>query len=258
MEQEMIYPSVDDFVGFDESERIPGLPDSLNQGTLAHLVGALSATGECGRVVQQDNLGDSVRAAQFELAACTEDQRCAELCPDGFKGLTASSKLEVVVMTAEQSQELQQILSEDSSDSILQVRFQMKGLEFFQGEGAEREVTNEHIEGFEMWLSTPDSESLLFLGPEDLGQIYESAEIAQDQPKATQRFERYEIPRDHPMTKQLIEDILSGQDVILKIEQRFRIRRSSLYDLKLSPAGAYQSIQPEVVINAIEAATSSL
>ena len=40
MKQEMVYPSVDDFVSFDESDMIPGLPDSLNEGTLAHLVGA--------------------------------------------------------------------------------------------------------------------------------------------------------------------------------------------------------------------------
>ena len=109
-----------------------------------------------------------------------------------------------------------------------------------------------------MWLSTPDSEPLLFLGPEDLNLIYEQVEASRDLPKAKQRFERYELPRQHPMTQQLIADILSGQEVVLRLEQRFRIKRSSLYDLKLSPAGAYQSIQPEVVINAIEAATSNL
>ena len=258
MKQEMTYPSVDEFIGFDESESIPGLPDSLNQGTLAHLVGALSATGECGRIIEQGDLGDAVRAAQFELAACTEDQRCSALCPEGFQGLTAVTRLEVVVMTTDQSKELQRLLSEDSSDSILQVRFQMKGLEFFQGAGANRVVTNQYIEDFEMWLSTPDGEPLLFLGPEDLARIYAAAELAQGQPKSNQRFERYELPRTHPMTRQLITDILSGQDVVLLIEQRFKIKREALYDLKLSPAGAYQSIQPEVVINAIEAATSSL
>ena len=258
MKQEMIYPSVDEFVGFNESESIPGLPDSLNQGTLAHLVGALSATGECGRIVEQDDLGDAVRSAQFELASCTDDQRCSALCPDDFQGLTALTRLEVVVMTADQSQELQKLLSEDSSDSILQVRFKMKGLEFFQGADSDRVVTNQYIEDFEMWLSTPDGEPLLFLGPEDLTRIYEAVERAQDQPKSAQRFERYELPRTHPMTRQLITDILSDHDVVLLIEQRFKIKREALYDLKLSPAGAYQSIQPEVVINAIEAATSSL
>jgi hypothetical protein len=259
MEQEMIYPSVDDFVGLGEGESIPGLPDSLNEGTLAHLVGALSATGECGRTIDQDQLGAAVRSAQFELAACAEDDRCSELCEDGFLGLIAKTRLEVVVMTAEQSEELGGLLSEDSADAILQIRFQVKGLEFFQGADAEREVTNQYIKGFEMWINTPDGESpLLFLGPEDLERVYQRSLIARDLPIEERSYERYELPRQHPLTRRLISDILSGGEVSLVLEQRFQIERNALYNLKLSPAGAYQSIQPEVVVNAIEAATSTL
>ena len=261
VEQEMLYPSVDEFVGLDSDSAVPGLPSSLNQGTLSHLVGALSASGECGRVIDQENLGPTVKLAQFELAACTEDERCAQLCADDFLGLTAATRLDVVIMTEEQSKELQGLLSKDSADSILQVRFQIKRLDFFQGEGEERVVTTPYIDNFRMRFGVPGVESFLLLGPEDLARIRASAlSVAEGTSDTgdTPRYERYELPREHPMTRALIEQILSGQEVVLSVEQRFEIERDALYELKLSPAGVSQSLQPEVVIDAIEAATSTL
>ena len=60
------------------------------------------------------------------------------------------------------------------------------------------------------------------------------------------------------MTVGLIEELLSGEEFILDIEQRFRLPREALYLMHLSPAGISQVIQPEVVISAIEVATSTL
>ena len=100
-------------------------------------------------------------------------------------------------------------------------------------------------------------ESIRFLNARNLREIRESASaLAEGSPEG--RFERYELPREHPTTKKIIEDILEGNDVVVSVEQSFKIGRESLYDLRLSPAGIFQSIQPEVVINAIEAATSTL
>ena len=259
LEQSMEYPSVDQLVGLDEMGEIPGLPSSLNQGTMAHLVGALGVGGECGRNLDlgDGELGGSVLAAEFELAACTEDERCADLCPDDFLGLNARTRIEAVVMTAKQAKEISQALSKDSASAIVQVRFQVRALEFYQGEGDDREVTNEHIRGFEMLIGTPGVEPISFLNTRNLKEIRESA-VALDEGKSSGRFERYELPREHPTTKKIIDDILEGNDVVISLEQSFKIGRESLYDLRLSPAGIFQSIQPEVVINAIEAATSTL
>ena len=260
MNQEMNYPSVDQLVGLDGENEIPGLPNSLDQGTMAHLVGALGVGGECGRSLDLDQgeLGASVVSAEFMLAACTEDARCADLCPDNFLGLNARTKLEVVLMQAKQAQEIGQLLSEDSAEAIVQIRFQIKALDFFQGEGSSREVTNQHINDFRMYLGTPGVDPILFLGPEDLTRIRESALVAEESELKEKRFERYELPRQHPVTQKIISDILEGNDVIVSVEQSFKINRDSLYDLRLSPAGVYQSLQPEVVINAIEATTSTL
>ena len=65
VEQEMNYPSVDEFVGLEAESRPLGLPESLNEGTLSHLVGALSVGGECSRVVDQSELSPTVKLAQF-------------------------------------------------------------------------------------------------------------------------------------------------------------------------------------------------
>ena len=260
MNQEMNYPSVDQLVGLEGESEIPGLPSSLNQGTMAHLVGALGVGGECGRSLDLDQgeLGSSVVAAEFMLAACTEDARCADLCPDNFLGLNARTKLEVILMQAKQAQEIGQLLSEDSAEAIVQIRFQIKALDFYQGEGSSREVTNDHIKSFRMYLGTPGVEPILFLGPSDLTRIRESALAAEESGLKEKRYERYELPRQHPVTQKIISDILEGNDVIVSVEQSFKINRDSLYDLRLSPAGVYQSLQPEVVINAIEATTSTL
>ena len=259
LEQSMEYPSVDQLVGLDEMNQIPGLPATLNQGTMAHLVGALGVGGECGKNLDLSDgeLGGSVISAIFQLAACTEDDRCSELCPDQFLGLNARTKIEAIVMTAKQAKEISQTLSKDSANAIVQVRFQMRALEFYQGDGDDREITNEHITDFEMHIGTPGVESIPFLKTRNLREIRESALALLDgEPEG--RFERYELPRDHPTTKKIINDILEGNDVVITVEQSFKINRESLFDLSLSPAGIYQSIQPEVVINAIEAATSTL
>jgi hypothetical protein len=259
LEQSMEYPSVDQLVGLDEMNQLAGLPMSLNQGTMAHLVGALGVGGECGKKLDlsEGELGGSVLSAEFELAACTEDDRCSDLCPDGFLGLNARTHIEAVVMTAKQAKEISQTLSKDSANAIVQVRFQMRALEFYQGEGDEREITNDHISDFEMIIGTPGVESISFLNERNLVEIREGA-VALSEGEPEGRFERYELPRDHPTTKKIIDDILEGKDVVISVEQSFKIGRESLYDLRLSPAGIFQSIQPEVVINAIEAATSTL
>lgn len=260
MSQEMNYPSVDQLVGLDGEGEIPGLPSSLNQGTMAHLVGALGVGGECGKSLDLDQgeLGASVIAAEFMLAACTEDARCSDLCPDDFLGLNARTKLEMILMQAKQAKEIGSLLPEGSEDAIVQIRFQIKALDFFQGEGSNREITNDHIKDFRMYLGTPGVEPILFLGPKDLKRIRESALAAEESDSKEKRFERYELPREHPVTQKIISDILEGNDVVISVEQGFKINRESLYDLRLSPAGVYQSLQPEVVINAIEATTSGL
>ena len=51
-----------------------------------------------------------------------------------FLGLNARTRIEAVVMTAKQAKEISQALSKDSASAIVQVRFQMRALEFYQGE----------------------------------------------------------------------------------------------------------------------------
>lgn len=258
MEQEMKYPSVDELIDTQDTAGQVGVPSSLNAGTMAHLVGALGANGECGKRITQGNLGKTVLSAYFELAACTEDARCADLCPEGFLGLHAKMQIELLVMKADQAKEIGQLLSEDNADAITQLRFQIKRLEFFQGEGTDREETTSHIKNFEMWLGAPDVEPLQFLGADDLHKINESAQAAKESEEQVPRFERYELPRTHPTTQRLIELILEGKDVTLTVAQSFQIDRDSLYELKISPAGVFQSLQPEIVVNAVEATTATL
>lgn len=252
--QEMLYPSVNELTGInEESEVVPGLPTNLSESTMAHLVGALGAQGECAQVVDLDGLSSNIRYAYFELSACTEDERCADTCPDDFYGLNARVQLEMLVLESKKAQELTQLLSEDSADAITQIRLQIKELLFFQGEPEARVSTNHNIEQFELWLGAPDVEPVQLLAPEDLDRISRTAARSEGR-----EFERYEIPRNSAVAQTLISDILGGRDVILSVDLRFRIPREALYTMDISPAGVSQVIQPEIVVNAIKAATSSL
>ena len=254
LENEFQYPSVNQIANLDQTEEVvPGFPSSLEKSTLAHLVGALSAQGECGQQIDlSEDLGQgqsNLLEAYFELSACGEDGRCKAQCPEGFYGLNAFVRLKMKALTKEQTQEITKLLSEDSSSAIVQIRLNFNTLSFFQGEGDDYLETNQWVEGFELNIGTQDKK-LNFLNQNDFEKITQST--------SNDQFERYELPREHPVTVGLIQQLLAGDDFILDIEQRFRFPREVLYLMHLSPAGISQIIQPEVVINAIEVATSSL
>jgi hypothetical protein len=249
--QSMQYPSVESLTGLNEAgESIPGVPTDLSQSTMAHLVGALGARGECAQVVELSGLASNITRAAFELSACAEDDRCARACPGDFYGLDARVALEMRVLNAAQAKKITALLSKDSAEAITQIRLQFQELVFFEGEGEARVSTNGSITDFELWLGAPGVEPTRLLDAQDFNHISAS--------NAEGKSERYEIPRDSAVARALIDRILSGEDVDLSIDLRFRIPRGELYSLGLSPAGVSQVIQPEIVIDAIEAATSTL
>ena len=251
VQQSMQYPSVERLTGLnEEGESIPGVPADLNAATMAHLVGALGARGECAQQVDLAGLSANVTRASFELSACAEDDRCARACPAEFYGLDARVALEMRVLDGAKAKKISSLLSKDSADAITQIRLQFKELMFFEGEGEGRVSTNEHITGFELWLGAPDVEPVRLLGAEDFNTISAAMSVGEE--------ERYEIPRDSAVARALIDHILGGEDVDLSIDLRFRIPRGDLYSLGLSPAGVSLVIQPEILIDAVEAATSTL
>ena len=119
--------------------------------------------------------------------------------------------------------------------------------------GEERVSTNDQIDDFQLWLGAPGVEPVQLLSQDALERITLASEIGDDE-----AFERYEIPRKSEVTETLISNILGGRDVVLSVDLRFKIPRAGLYSMMISPAGVSQTIQPEIVIDAIKAATSAL
>ena len=91
--QDIAWPSVDSLANLDPTMmgqlQEQGFPESLSQGTFAHLQGALQLTGDC-YVSQDIDLpeGPVLRSAKINVVSCTEDTRCADLCPEDFYGMT--------------------------------------------------------------------------------------------------------------------------------------------------------------------------
>lgn len=254
--QEMLYPQLDQLTTLqDEENPTPGLPMSLDRSTMAHLVGALSAQGECNKIndLSPEDREANVRVAQFNLTACMEDDRCTEECADGFYGLKVTSFLETIVLNTEQTKEIRKLLSEDSEEAIVQIRLKFKELAFFQGEEEDREIVNRYIRDFEFLFGIPGEEPIQILDQNELEVIERS--VYQEGGRG---FERYEIPRDSAIAKKMIRQILTGQQVVIQITQNFRVFKPNLYEMDLTPAGIDQVIQPEIIIDAIDAAKSNL
>ena len=249
IEQDMLWPDPNELSGLDEEEQnsTPGFPSDLSEGSLAHLVGALAAQGDCQRIVEteEDALSPQVKGARFQLTACGEDDRCAAECDDGFLGLKIESSIKMEIMSAEQAAEILQNLSEQSAGAVEQIRFRFETIEFFQGLDAERSLINQYIDNYELYIGTESVEPELLL---EQAEVYDINSAPQ----------RYELPRNEPLAEDIVSRIFARKSVVLELIQRFRIRRDYLYRCALDDAGVRQVLQPEVVINAIEVATSNL
>lgn len=245
------FPSVDDIAAFSDEDvkSLPGFPSSLEDGTLAHLQGALVVQGECSEdlVVDQEGTDDRVDSARvFTLATCTGEPRCASVCPADFYGMTIHARVPVQLLDEAKALQLKDSLAEVSPEAIVQVRLRFLELTFFQAEGGQEVDVTDRFADILLTISNEWGESVELTAAGHMPRV--TAESPQ----------RFDIDAESDLMKRTKEMLLNAEPINLQIGVAMRVREPDLYALRISDAGVRVNVQPEFVISALKAATSKL
>ncbi len=250
IEQEVLWPTTDELSGLNgDSEPADGFPSTLADGTLAHLAGALAASGECHRTVEsRDIQSNAISGVYVSLTICADDDRCAAQCDGGFLGMVLQVDVELVLADEKQLADVKDRFPPGvGTDAIVQVRLQFHELEMFQNdrEGA-REFVTGRFHDFSMGITDNVTPEVPLVAERHL------ESITHETPQ------RFDIDGEAEFTERLKTSILAGEPTTVTLRQRMRVPREHLYDLRLDGAGTLIEMQPELVISIIDVAAASL
>lgn len=256
---EVGFPGIESLGNLDPGDfgpDIPGAPGSLDDFTLAHLEGALKLTGSCSvtsRAPLDTESGTiDTQRTTIRLTACDGDTRCALLCPGDERGLHVQINVRVRLVSKAKAQSIKKKLASASRDAIRQFRLRFFILESFQqvpiGEGGDpvTEPTTSYLDSFALEIWDDAGNSLPLLDRADMERI--SPETPQ----------RYDLPLDSPLVVQLVDDLLAGNEVWLNLLTTFWIPKDALYTMRVEGAGLRADVQPEMVVSALQSASSQL
>lgn len=234
---------------------IPGVPGSLDDFTMAHLVGALKLTGSCSVTAPAplDTASGTIdtQRTTIRLTACDGDVRCAVLCPGDERGLHVQVNVRVRLVSEAKAQDIKKKLASADHDAFRQFRLRFFVLEPFQqvpgdGDAPATEPTTAYLDSFALEIWDDAGNSLPLLDRADLDRI--SPETPQ----------RYDLPLDSPLMIQIVDDLLAGNAVWLNLLTTFWIPKDALYAMRVEGAGLRADVQPEMVVSALEGASSQL
>jgi len=235
---------------------IPGMPTSLDDFTLAHLVGALKLTGQCSLEAPAplDTASGRIdgQRTTIRLTACDGDARCAPLCPGDPAGLWVQVNVLLQLISDAKAEDIKKKLSTASHDAIRQFRLQFFQLEPFQeipgadGDEPTTEATTRYLGAFDLEIWDDRGNTLPLLTRADLDRI------------APQTPQRYDLPLDSALVMGVIDDLLAGDEVWLNLLATFWVPRQALFSMRIRNAGLRADVQPEMVVSALEGASSQL
>ncbi len=247
--QEVLWPDPDALSGLDAEETadLDGFPDSLADGTLAHLAGALGATGECRKGIEITDLQSAaVLGGEVALAVCGDDDRCSDVCDADFRGMVIEVRVQLWLANEDQLADLKERLADVSPDAIVQVRLQFLELWMFQdGPDGERENITDRFQDFSLTIGDGIHDEVPLVLERHLPLISDATP------------QRFDVDERSEFTANFKRSIIAGQTLLVTLTQRMKVARPDLYDLRLKGAGTRIKMQPELVINVIDVAASS-
>ena len=248
--QDISWPSVDELANLDPTMMAQlqeqGFPESLAQGTFAHLQGALQLTGDCAVSQTLDDFANDpvLKAAKVNVVSCTEDTRCADQCPDDFYGMTFEADVTVGLLDAATAAEIAKLGIGPSA--IVQIRFLMNELEFYQQLGGGNGNIHDAIENFELTLANDAEEEVIVIRDKYLDSISEETP------------QRFDVDSENAFTAWLKDNVVQGNLVDINVRLRMRIPQEKLYDVMIDGAGVDLWLQPEIVISVLEVVKDKL
>lgn len=253
------FPSVDEMGGLDDEElkELPGYPETLTDGTMAHLQGALTLQGECQKtvVLEEEEADERVSAQRtFSLTTCTGEPRCAPSCVGDLYGMRIDMRVPFELIDETKAAEVKDMLADVSPDSIVQVRLRFFEMSIFHdrtkagedGTPGERLDMTSLFSKLSLRLENPEGEAVTLLEPGHLPSI--SAETPQ----------RFDIDSNSDFMDRIKEDLLDAQPITVAVVISMDVTQANLYEIFIDEAGIAVDIQPEFVVSVVEAAKSSL
>ena len=249
VEEELNWPNVDELTGLspEEMNEIPGFPTTLEQGTFAHLQGAMNATGECSKSFVLEEFGEDDRVDNLVVTVtnCTGTSNCATKC-QGYFGMLFEASIDLLLLDDAQSAELTKNLATLTPEAIVQIRMQIMVLELFQVEGTERKVVTGLVEDFGLFLHNQNGDEALVLKHAYLEKI---AALGQNE----ETPQRFDVDGTSDFTKQLKEDVLSGEETQVTVALRMKVPQANLYELRIDGGGIAMKMQPEFILSVVDA-----
>jgi len=241
-------PSVDSLTGLDAAQMEElaqqGFPSSLASGTFAHLQGALALSGDCSLSQSIEPEDDLVEDLGIEVVSCTDDGRCADLCPDNFYGMRFTAEVTLPIVDEETAAKVKESTQDLTikGDAIKQIRFQVQKLDFYQTTSAGQTVSfNPWLADFQLKLAKTDgTDEVLVIDFPYLSSISEETP------------QRFDVESKSQFTKDLKDDILEGLTVSIKVILTLAIAQEDLYEVGFDGAGLDIQIQPELIISVVE------
>ncbi len=247
------FPSVDEMGGLDDEElkELPGFPDTLTDGTMAHLQGALTLQGECQKVVdlEEEEADDRISERRtFSLTTCTGKPRCAPLCDDELYGMRIDMRVPFELIDEVKAKEVKDMLADVSPDSIVQVRLRFFKLSIFHetGVGDERVDMTPLFDNLSLRLVDMEGDGVTLVHPGYL------PEITDDTPQ------RFDVDSNSVFMDRIKANLLEAKPITVAVVIGMDVTQANLYEIFIDQAGIAVDIQPEFVVSVVEAAKSSL
>jgi len=246
---DIAWPSVESLSGLSQQEMasIQGFPTTFKWGTLAHLQGALTMSGECSMVKDGETPPNQTKLSKLSVRAtnCVGDPRCAGRCK-AFEGVEVEIRFDVELLNEANAKKVREELSDTSSDAIVQIRLRFFTLDVYQAIDAIKENTNARYAALEMSLSGADGQEAIFMRDRDFDLV---------KPGKPQRFD---VDSTSPVTHALKASVVAGKVTSATVVVRARVAQPDLYELMMTGGGLVLDAQPEIVINVLEVAKSKL
>lgn len=250
LEFDVVFPQVEDLGEFSQEElgELPGFPSSLAQGTLAHLQGALTVQGVCRheQIMDPDQGNPVDESRVFSITTCRGEDRCDEFCPDNRFGMQLDMNLPVALVDEAQAEEIRDSMSDVNAGSIVQIRFRFDEFALFQTIDGQDEVITDLFEEVGMWVVDGEGNEVTLVAPGLMPPITE--EVPQ----------RFDLDSGAELTKAAKEQLLEAQPIVMTIRVSMWIPQAHLYLITNDGAGVRAIIQPEIVINVLEAVKSKI
>jgi len=252
LEFDELFPSVDELseLSGEELGELPGFPSSLAQGTLAHLQGALTVQGTCRHEqVMDPEQGNPVDQVQiFSITTCRGEERCKAFCPGDQYGMQLDMRVPVVLVDETQAEEIRESMMDVDADSIVQIRFRFDEFAMFQTlDGQEELIT--HLF---------DSVGVVVEDEAEPANVVTLVEPGLMPPVTEEAPQRFDLDSNSELTRLIKDQLLEAQPIVMTIGITMWIPQAHLYLITNDEAGVRATIQPEIVINVLEAVKSKI